>query len=278
MKRNCHILIILLVGVVVFSYPQDTKKNQDKETQKQVKEIFENNRHWFSGISKINRQARPTKRDKHLISINPDDKFRYKELLKDKNVGIVRLHDIARCDNVSAYVVNANCTWDIIGKAASFSFRTKKYSFGLYSDIQYRNGQIEAYGLNLLGFITELDNVSIEKLSVNSKGIISMYEFEPSTDIRAVKHHISVAKNGFRVGNNVYRTKVLVKLNKTYAIRSIAYKANWDKKLEKMVNRVLGKDRRADVITVFRVIRTHKDGSISILWKKLLEQNSPKLK
>ncbi len=290
--RFLFLLVIVLAYSSVFVSGQDAKKNErdtqdasyrisddkQKEKERQIRELVKNNRHWFAGIpnlSKMNYWSKPTKRDRHLISIHPDDRNRYKKFLNNKSSGVIRLHDIARCDEMSRYLVNVNCTWDVIGKAASFSFRTRKYTFGLYSDIQYRNGQIEVYGLNLLGFITELGDVPLESLSLKSGGIAPMFDFQPSWDVRAVKDHIQIAKDGFRIGEFSYKTRFTAKLNTTYAVRSIAYEAAWSKRLRKVIRVVFGEDRRGDVIAVFRVIRKHDDGSVTILWRRLSIKEAP---
>lgn len=219
-----------------------------------------------------------TKRDKQTISINKQDKSKYAGFLKNSDSGVLRLHDAEKCGE-DGKVIRADepCPWNITGKATLYSFRKEEYSNKVFSDIQFENNMFKVRGLNSLGFLTDLGNVSIENLDLQSKGIKEMAEFEPSTDLEEIKKHFGFTKNGFQIGEHIYKTEYEMDSAKTYALRSIAYESKVFWKIGKRKINLLAQDKRKDIIVIFRVVRKNDDGSVNILWRKLQSKDAPKI-
>lgn len=217
-----------------------------------------------------------SKRDKELTSIYPADEEKYEEFLDSPKTGFVRFHDSAVC-NESRSVINANgpCPWGITGKATAFSFRKNIYTVSVFSDIQNYAGSFQIAGINQLGFLTNLGDVALETLNLQSPGIKAMGEFQPTGDVEAIKFQYNLAKNGFVVGDFVYKSAVPIEVNKTYALRSIAFQGKAYRTFGNSKIDIFDGDERKDIIIVFRVIRKHADGSFSIIWKELWRDNSP---
>ncbi len=225
------------------------------------------------------RKILTTKRDKELTSVDKEDKSKHSAFLKGSDTGILRLHDSENCDEEGKTIhADEPCPWNIVGKATIYSFRTEDYTNKFFSDIQFEDKTFKIVGINLLGFLTDLGDVSIENLNLQSKGIKEMAEFQPSTEDAEITKHFGLAKNGFQVGDYIYKTELQMKPNKTYALRSIAYDSKVLWKIGKRKINVLEYDKRKDIIVIFRVVREQTDGSINILWKKIQSKDAPKLK
>jgi len=211
--------------------------------------------------------------------MNPIDRSKFAAFLDKKNTGFVRLHDSADCDEKSM-VINAKepCPWNILSKATSYSFRKGKYQRVYFSDIRIKKSIFEIVGVNLLGFLTSLGDVDLDKITLQSGGVKEMMEFEPSGNVKEAEIFYVLAKKGFQVNNFIYKTALPIKENTTYALRSVAYDGKIYRKVNGFKLNLLENDKRGDVTVAFRVIRKHEDGSYSILWKELQRKSAPKLK
>lgn len=219
-----------------------------------------------------------TKRDKDLTTINPTDKTTFANFLNGDETGYVRLHDAAKC-NVKSSVLNVSepCPWNIPGKAATYSFRKEKYRSAFFSDLALLDANFQVVGINLLGYLTELGDVALDKVSLQNKSVKTMAGLVASDKIKDIEKQFAAAKKGFQVGESLYKSALPVKENTTYVLRSIAYQGKVYQKVNSFKINILEGDKRIDLMLAFRVIRKHEDGSVSILWKELERKNSPKL-
>lgn len=227
-------------------------------------------------IKNSQKNLTPSKRDKELTAMKPNDRAKFEEFLNLPKTGFIRLHDSSVC-NESKNIINAQgpCPWSISGKATAYSFRKKLYTVSVFSDVRHYAGSFQIFGINQLGFITNLGDVPLENLTLQSPGIKLMADFKSSNDIEEIKYQHKLAKKGFLVGDYVYRSELPIALNQSYVLRSIAYDGKayrtfGDDKID-----IFEDDERKDIIVVFRVISKHEDGSFGILWKELHRQESP---
>ena len=219
-----------------------------------------------------------TDRDKELTSLIPEDKTKFGAFLALPHTGFLRIHDSALCDEKSAIIsANEPCPYNIMGKATSYSFRKEDYRSQFYSDIKFKNSNFQIVGVNMLGFLTNLGDVPLEKITLQTDGIKEMAEFEPSVDIKDVKRQLNIVRKGFKIGDFLYRTWLPMNENNTYALRCIAYESKIYQKINSFKVDLLEIDKRVDITVIFRVIRKHDDGSVSILWKELSRKDAPKL-
>lgn len=224
------------------------------------------------------RRSALTNRDKELTAVDQDDERSFSDFLNARRTGLVRLHDAAGCvESRSVVEVDGTCPWNVPGKAGSYSFREVEYTDGIYSDVQFSDGNLRLVGLNQLGFLTNLGDIAFKDLSLQTVGIKGMVEFMPSANIEAIRSQYALAAGGFQIGDHVYRTSVETEHGKTYALRSIAYRGKIFRSFGSTKVDILKGDKRLDVVIVFRVIRHHPDGSISILWKELSRAEAPRL-
>ena len=284
-------LIFLLCVSVSFAQTSSSKANsrpkkdkiQSKKTVKGQKltqsELWaEFKRLLKSGIIPLKRGLPVSKRDKELTSILPEDKQKYTSLLKQKKVKYLRLHDLSKCDFGTTLNVTDPCPWNIIGKATSFSFRGKGYRNSTYSDITLNRSFLRLTGISSLGFLVNLGEVELDSITLKSKGVRAMADFVPSTDVRVVTKQSKLVKSGLKLGQYVYNSKIPINENSTYAMRSIAYGGKAFITLGTRRINVFKFDKRTDIIVVFKIIKSHDDGSVSIIWKELKETLAPVLK
>jgi hypothetical protein len=219
-----------------------------------------------------------TKRDKELISVENEDKSKYSAFLRGSDTGILRLHDSENCDEEGKTIgADEPCPWNVVGKATFYSFRTEDYTSRMFSDIQLEKQTFNIVGINLLGFLTDLGDVSLDNLSLQSKGIKEMAEFQPSTNIEEIKNQFILAKNGFQIGDHIYKTAFQMKPNNSYALRLIAYDSKVYWKIGKRKINLLQYDKRKDIVVIFRVVRENQDKSVNILWKKIQSKDAPEI-
>ena len=282
MKRLLIFSFVLILGITA-SYSQTTNSLPEEETVEVKKTELKNVEKYEAILTKRGLWARTlpklNDRDKALIAMNADDRKNFADFLDEENSGFVRLHDMANCDDKN-YVLNVNnpCPWDIPGKASSYSFRKRKYQRIYFSDIRVMKAKFEIVGVNLLGFLTELGDVDLDKISLQSNGIKEMLEYQPSSNVNEVEKVYNLAKNGFRFNNFVYKTDSPIKVNTTYALRCIAFDGKIYRKIDGIRVNLLSDDKRSDITVAFRVIRKYEDGSYGMLWKELQKKSAPKLK
>lgn len=215
-------------------------------------------------------KARATPKDLEALQVEKEDKTRFAAFLKQPRTGIFRLHDIAGCEeSEKIYSIEEPCPAHIVDKGSAYSFSEEDYDYRLLADISLEKSNLRIRKIETLSFLTNLGDVAIENLTLAASGIREMAEFVPSLDKKEVLAQYRIATRGFQVGKYVYKTSRPLKENSTYALRAITYRIE---------NPSLPfKTRRLDVIVVFRVVRAHGDGSVSILWKELQRKEAPKL-
>jgi hypothetical protein len=210
-----------------------------------------------------------SQQDIEAIAVNPEDKTEFEDFLKAKKTGIIRLHDADVCPT-TGYIVEAytTCPLNIVNNATAYSFRVKNYSLSKFADLYFKGNKLSVSGVFTLGVASNLGDVNINNLNLASDGVKQLYEFKPSDDENEVNHNWKMLDKGIQVDNFIYKREVELVENNTYVLRVVAYRGNL---LE------LQNDKRKDIIVVFRTIRKHEDGSLTLVWKELKRINSPKI-
>ena len=214
-------------------------------------------------------KPKATEKDLEAVAVDAEDKAKYAAFLKQPRTGIFRLHDVSNCElSRKVYNVEEPCPAHIPEKGSAYSFQEDDYETRWLADISLEEAAFRIRKIQTLSFLTDLGNVPIENLTLAAEGIRQMTEFVPSADKKEVFAQAKIASRGFQIGKYVYKTSRPLKENFTYALRSITYRFENPN--------VAVKARRLDVIIIFRVVRTHPDGSVNILWKELQRKDAPK--
>jgi hypothetical protein len=218
---------------------------------------------------------------KEISAILPDKALvqKYSEFLKLPDTGLVRLVPDSGCV-YSERVVNVReecLKYPFPGAGNSYSFRTDGYRLRHLADITYVDDKLRMTGIFMHGIAVDLGNVPIESASLMTEGMRFLAEFKPSTepdDVILVDQHL---KRGVSNGNFVYSKEVDPMADRTYAIRSVAYRGKVVRSAGGIRYNELEYDKRRDVIVVFRIVDLNDEG-ITILWRKLADSEPPRIK
>jgi hypothetical protein len=220
------------------------------------------------------------KEELEALKPNAADLTKYAEFLRQPETGIIRLAPDRGCAENSK-VINASddcLKYTMPGAGASYSFRVKDYRLARLADLTFYGVGFEVTGSLSHGILTRIGDVPLENVNLQTNGLKFLVDFKPVMDYDQAKKIGAelvkgIIKNGF-----IYRRGLNALENTTYVLRSIAYDGAVYRAVDNFTYNELDFDKRKDVIVTFRIVRKHADGSVTLLWKKLAEKDSPKLK
>jgi hypothetical protein len=223
-------------------------------------------------------KPRLTKDDIKAISIHPADAIQFASFLRQPKTGIVRLQSADVClPNNLVIQANGTCPNNIIGKATSYSFRTKDYTSATLSDVFFNKTKLSSTGVFTIGMFSNLGDVDLDALTLTSDGIKQLAEYQPSVEQSEIEKESEVLTKGLKIDGRIFKNEMEVKENTSYVLRTVAYKGKLYKGTGFYKIDVLAADKRKDVIVVFRITRIQDDGSITLIWKELNEKPSPRV-
>jgi hypothetical protein len=193
---------------------------------------------------------------------------KYESFLSQPDTGLIKLLPDIGCgknlviDASSPCVMNAS----IPGDGSAYSFRKNTYEEVELSDLLFKDGKFQIEGFMTQGILVKLGALPIETISLNSKGMSFLTDFIPAKKVEDVAAQRTRLKNGVTADDLIYSTEQPLAENMTYGLRSIAYRGTGTF------------DNRRDIIIAFQVVRVNSDGSTVIVWKKLRDIESPKMK
>ncbi len=218
---------------------------------------------------------------KETASLAPESSLvqRYASLLRAERTGIIRLAPDRGCVyNDRVVSVAEDCLkYSFPGAGNSFSFRTEGYRLRHLADITFVDDKLRMTGIFMHGIAVDLGDIPIESASLATEGIHFLTDFEPSTtpnDVAVIDGNLT---RGVKVGNFVYSKAVDPIVNRTYAIRAVAYRGKVVRSAGGIRYNELDYDKRRDVTVVFRVLDINSDG-ITLVWRKLADTEPPRIK
>lgn len=180
------------------------------------------------------------KAEKSLLALSEEDKIAYKNFLKQKETGLIRLLPREKYDS-KYYAI----------RGGGYSFTCKKHEYGSIADLQFAEGNFSVgFGGVNFGFILKLGDVPIERVTKDYDGVKFMFDFTPPTKRNQAMDLSKGFKSGVTTNSFVYKSTLEAELNTTYVVRSVNY-------------------NNTDVLVAFRVVKKDADGSLTILWKRL---------
>jgi hypothetical protein len=222
---------------------------------------------------------KPTKEELKILAPNTEDVRQYADFLKNENAGITKLAaDFGCAENPSVVVVTPNClVYTMPGAGSSFSFRINNYRIRRLADLTFSNGTFQTTGVLTHGILVNLGDVSLEQISLQTIGVKFALDFAPTAEYEQAVETERRLIAGIRQDGFIYRSGLAAEENRTYFLRSVAYRGAAMRAVQGVTYNELDFDKRADVFIAFRIIRRDEDGSITILWKQLDSKKSPKI-
>jgi len=196
-------------------------------------------------------------------------KLAYKDFLKQKNTGLIRLlPQSSKKERMMVFAENPTAYIPFRDGGASYSFSTRKYGDGyvlpeisLGKDFNYPPGKafwVVSGGADF-GFITKLGNVALEDVTVDRKEARFLVDLVAPNREPAAREYYRMSASGFEINGVFYRMLAPAENNTTYLQRTIEYDS-------------------ADLLVAFRTVREEPDGSFVILWKILKKNPIPVFK
>ena len=218
---------------------------------------------------------------KDTAALAPDAAIvqRYASLIREQGSGVIRLAPDWGCV-FSDRVVNVKeecLKFSFPGAGNSYSFRTEGYRLRHLADLTYAKDKLRMTGIFMHSIAVELGDVAIEAASLTTPGMKFLTEFQPSTTADDVAQIDSTLNRGIKSGDFVYSKEVDPRLDRTYALRAVAYRGKVVRSAGGLRYNELDYDKRRDVIVVFRVVGIDKDG-ITLVWRKLADIEPPRIK
>lgn len=286
--------IILLCVVFVFSFQAVFGQSTPPRTQRDTNEQdFNQRREALEALKNMSRNPalqkkankKPTKEEikrfKAATAPSEEDLTKYKDFLRQSKTGIFRLLPDFDCESKNSIEVSGDCA-NFVSGTWIYSFRQENYYGDGLQDIIYKRDTIMTSGLLNQGILVSLGDIPLEDVSLSSNGVKYLAEFMPAENREAAFEQFEQLTKGIVDNDFRYSNHEKVKENTTYALRVVAYRFS-DKFLKREITSDnflffgLDADKRKDLLLVFRIVRKNDDGAITVLWKELQDQKSPKL-
>lgn len=196
----------------------------------------------------------------------PDDlKLGYKDFLKQKNTGLIKL--LPRKEENEGMIVSAENPATFIplrDGGSSYSFSNRKHGDGFVArelrlDKFKDDHRIFLAPGGYIGFITALGDVALDDVIVDRKEAKFLVDLVAPDKEQAARKYQEMSVTGVDIDGVFYRNWAWAEENTTYLQRTIDY-------------------NRADLLVAFRIVRKEPDGSFVILWKILKKNPIPVVK
>lgn len=237
---------------------------------------------------RIERQKAIDEEKKRIAALRApsfEDIAKYKEFLKQSKTGLFRLFPDFGCEAKNVVRADGDCA-DAVPISSAYSFRQRDYVNYDFLDIRLKDGNLITDGFLSQEIIVSLGDVPLENLSLASYGMKFLSDFKPEQKIQEAKKQFKQIAETITLDGHHYGKSVKADLNKTYAVRIIAYR-NDDKKIARLSPDTLSieekkfwdleDDTRIDLIIAFRIVRQDEDGNATILWKELNRRPAPRI-
>ena len=257
--------LLLLLLMVPLSLPA-----RSQSTPEDIRDINlrSKNIRIMEGIPRYEPPKKPKlSKDAKAALAPPDDlKLAYKDFLKQKDTGLIRLLSrkeenermMVSADNPTAYIPFRD-------GGASYSFSARNYGDEfvasellletISSDPPRKTFYLTAY----LGFITNLGDAALEDVTVDRKEARFLVDLIAPNRESALREYQRMSSSGFEKNAVFYSRWSPAENNTTYLARTIQYES-------------------ADLLVAFRTVREEPDGSFVILWKILKKNPAPVFK
>jgi hypothetical protein len=223
---------------------------------------------------------KPTARELKAVEPRRELFAQYAEFLRQPETGLTKLIDDKGCaENTKVVVATENCLqYTMPGAGSSFSFRTENYRIARLADVTFTARSFQASGVLLHGIFVNLGNVPLEEITLQTRGLKYLTDFQPEPDYQKGKAIDLELAKGIRHDGFLYRRGLFTVENTTFALRSVAYGGKYFRAVNRVTYNEFDYDKRKDVTVVFRIVDKDEAGNVTILWKILRKKDSPDVK
>ncbi|HEV8428387.1 MAG TPA: hypothetical protein VGQ41_10845 [Pyrinomonadaceae bacterium] len=186
-----------------------------------------------------------------------EDRLRYAEFLQLPDTGIIRLLPRERFD--SAMYKDIRKSMQIRGGGAYYSFLRRTHEYGYGSDLSLERNLFQTgFAGADYGMLTDIGDVAIENVMPDNKAVYALGSYRAAREEQVARNEYQKLGKGAEINGTHVCSRVPVKLNSTYLLRSINF-------------------LRSDVLVAFKVVRIDSDGSATLVWKIIKKFSAPKL-
>lgn len=260
-----------------FNQRVDNLRNVEKARIRQ--DPNENSQIFQSKIKPLYRK--PNEAELSLLAPNQEDLQTFAGFLREKNTGLIKLIADKNCSNdFNVTVSTPYCLkYSMPGAGSAYSFRIESHWLKHLGDIVFKEGKFySSLGTLSHGIMVNISDVPLDRIDLQNKAFQTLKGFQPTNDFEKAANFASLLERGIKGEGFIYGSILPVKENSTYLLRSIAYKGEFFRTVDKIEYNEFDFDKRKDVIIAFRVVRFNPDESVTILWKELDKKDSPKIK
>ncbi len=269
---------LLLLFLYVFSISSSVAQFADEYS------VYAEQEKTFFNLSALQRLTNPiyrkaTKVELETIAPNPQLFQKYGAFLKQSDTGLTKLAADAGCaESTKVVVATEDCMkYTMPGAGFSYSFRIDNYRIPRLADILFTNNSFQASGILLHGIFVNIGDVPLDKVNLQTKGMKYLTDFQPEPDYEKGKKISEKLSEGIEKNGFLYRRGLFIKDDSTFVLRSIAYSGKYFRAVNHITYNEFDFDRRRDIIVVLRIVEKGEDGSVTILWKILAEEKSPRV-
>ena len=195
--------------------------------------------------------------EESFLQPGDDDRARYAQFLNQPNTGLIRLLPREKFD--SEVYTNNKESITMRGGGAYYSFARNTHVYGHGSDISLDRAQLETgFAGADYGMLTDLGDVPLESVGAETPSVALFAAYQPARQEQIARVEYRRLRQGGELAGLPVKSRLPVKLNSTYLLRSINYLSS-------------------DVLVALKVVRIDSDGSATILWKVLKKYGKPKL-
>ncbi len=213
------------------------------------------------------------------LAVDESHLLKYATFLKQTGTGIVKLSAETSCiADAGVVIATETCAaLKMPGAGTSFSFRVESYRLPRLADIVLFKGMFGADAVLQQFSLVRLGNVDIRQVTLQTKGLHYLAGLAPVRDRASFANFDNEMAKGIEVDGFLYRKGHPVNYGETYALHSIAFRGKYQRSIDGIQYDELDFDRRRDILVVFQVVGLDSAGNATIVWKRLMDVESPKL-
>jgi hypothetical protein len=233
----------------------------------------------YAGVAGYWSEGELTKKEKLLLAVEDSELKLHETFLKQPKTGVCRLLNFAP-EIINAKELQVQPVFPPLrGAGTYYSFVKQSHAADEWAQLRiYKGAFLPAYSVFKRGaenprsnvhvfkitsgyaltVFTPLGDLPLEKVTDEHPAIALLNQYTPPTQMAEFARETEKFLQGIQVSGATFSSGVVAQVNQTYAMRSVLYK-------------------KADVVTVFRVVKEAPDGSVHLLWKEMKSFAVPKL-